>query len=87
MTIPLELEKFLSEHSMNLSRVVQKTISYMMETKTTVLSKDYVLEIFSEGLRIGEVATLNLEDIMENEIFAHSENGKSETIVGLPTTQ
>ncbi|MCL5989694.1 MAG: hypothetical protein M1166_05130 [Candidatus Thermoplasmatota archaeon] len=59
----------------------------MMETKTTVLSKDYVLEIFSEDLRIGEVARLNLEEIMENEIFAHSENGKSETIVGLLKTQ
>lgn len=39
--------------------------------------------LFSGGLRIGEVVTLNLEDIMENGIFVHSEKGESEAIVGL----
>ena len=51
VTIPSEQEKFLLEHSMSLSRVVQKTISYMMETKTTVLSKNDVEEIFSGGIK------------------------------------
>ena len=39
--------------------------------------------LFSGGLRIGEVVTLNLEDIRENGIFVHSEKGESEAIVGL----
>ena len=39
--------------------------------------------LFSGGLRIGEVVTLNLDDIRDNGIFVHSEKGESETIVGL----
>ncbi len=39
--------------------------------------------LFSGGLRIGEVVTLNLDDLRENGIFVHSEKGESDTIVGL----
>ena len=51
ITIPEEQEKFLSENSMSLSRVVQKTLSYMMETKTTLLSKNDDEEILSRGVK------------------------------------
>ena len=39
--------------------------------------------LFSGGLRIGEVVTLNLEDVRENGIFVHSEKGESDSVVGL----
>ena len=39
--------------------------------------------LFSGGLRIGEVARMDLNDIRENGIFVHSEKGEAETIVGL----
>ena len=39
--------------------------------------------LFSGGLRIGEIARINLNDIRENGIFVHSEKGEAETIVGL----
>ena len=39
--------------------------------------------LFSGGLRIGEVARMDLNDIKENGIFVHSEKGEAETIVGL----
>ena len=51
ITIHKEQEKFLSENSMSLSRVVQKTLSYMMETKTTLLSRDDVEGIFFRGVK------------------------------------
>ena len=41
--------------------------------------------LFSGGLRIGEVAMLNLEDIKENGIFVHSEKGEADCIVGVST--
>jgi hypothetical protein len=51
ITIPKEQEKFLSENSMSLSRLVQKILSYMMETKTTTLSRNDIEEIFCRGDR------------------------------------
>jgi integrase/recombinase XerC len=39
--------------------------------------------LFSGGLRIGEVAMLNIDDLRENGIFVHSEKGESDSIVGL----
>jgi hypothetical protein len=51
ITIPEEQEKFLSENSMSLSRVVQKILSYMMETKTTTISRNDIEEIFCRGDR------------------------------------
>ena len=39
--------------------------------------------LFSGGLRIGEVAMLNLDDIKENGIFVHSEKGEADSIVGV----
>ena len=39
--------------------------------------------LFSGGLRIGEVAMLNLDDLRENGIFVHSEKGEMDSIVGL----
>ncbi|MDS0256681.1 hypothetical protein ApAK_03170 [Thermoplasmatales archaeon AK] len=51
ITIPEEQDKFLSENSTILSRVVQKSLSYMMESKTTVLSKDEAERIFCRGVK------------------------------------
>jgi hypothetical protein len=51
ITILSEQERFLSENSMSLSRIVQKTLSYMMETKNTILSKSDVEEIVSRGVK------------------------------------
>ena len=39
--------------------------------------------LFSGGLRIGEVARMELNDLRENGVFVHSEKGEAETIVGI----
>jgi site-specific recombinase XerD len=39
--------------------------------------------LFSGGVRLGEIARINLNDIRENGIFVHSEKGEAETIAGL----
>jgi hypothetical protein len=51
ITIPSEQEDFLLSHNLSLSRVVQKTISYMMEEQSTELSKNDIKAIFSGGFR------------------------------------
>ncbi len=39
--------------------------------------------LFSGGLRIGEVARINLEDIRPNGLFVRSEKGEAEIVVGI----
>lgn len=51
ITIPSEQERFLSEHNLSLSRVVQKMLSYMIMNQNTVLSKNDVEAVFSEGVK------------------------------------
>ena len=51
ITIPSEQERFLSEHNLSLSRVVQKMLSYMITNQNTVLSKNDVEAVFSEGVK------------------------------------
>ena len=49
ITIRGEQQKFLSDNNLNLSRIVQKTLYYMMEKKTTVLSKNDTEAIITGG--------------------------------------
>ena len=49
ITIKGEQQKFLSDNNLNLSRIVQKTLYYMMEKKTTVLSKNDTEAIVEGG--------------------------------------
>ena len=49
ITIKGEQQKFLSDNNLNLSRIVQKTLYYMMEKKTTVLSKNDTEAIIAGG--------------------------------------
>ena len=51
ITIPSEQEDFLLEHNLSLSRVVQKTISYMMEKQSTALSKIDIEAIIFGGFK------------------------------------